>query len=75
MAAAIIPFPAKGANKEEWRLEHNIAVHRRFIDRHLKQIDMLNYFVKASEEYIAKDQAALAALAAQKRKQPKSGRV
>lgn len=68
MAAIVIPFPTKGANKEEWRLEHNIAVHRRHIDRFRSQIDMLNYFLKETEEYIAKDQAALAVLAVQKRK-------
>lgn len=71
MAAAIIPFPAKGTNNEEWQREHSIALYRADIERYRMAIaidtDLLRTCESRLAQLLAKDPTA-------KRQQPNSGR-
>ncbi|QTH21710.1 hypothetical protein HRJ34_25990 [Rhizorhabdus wittichii] len=71
MTAAIIPFPAKGTNREETQREHSIALYRADIERYRMAIDINTDLLKACESRLAQ---LLAKDVTAKRQQPKNGR-
>ena len=72
MAAAIIPFPAKGTNREEWQREYSIALYRADIERYRMMIDIDTDLLKTCESRLAQ---LLAKDVTAKRQRPNGGRA